>query len=136
MRVYALIGILCVAGCKSGGGSAGDGGGGGGGGNVSPTIMAVATCADAVVGLRIECDGSQSSDSMGRPLTFAWTAVTMMAGGVQNVASGSGPSFAFVPTQATEYLVTLVVSVPDGDNNMTTAMPLGSAVVKIGRAHV
>ena len=115
MRVYALMCVLCVAGCKSAGGGGGDGGGGAGGGNLSAAITAVATCQDAVVGLRIQCDGSQSSDSMGRPLTFAW-AVTMTPGAPDG-STGSGPSFSFAPAQAGAYRITLTASVPDGDNN-------------------
>ncbi len=126
MRVYAVIGILCLAGCKQSGGASGDGGGGAGGGNVSAAIMAVATCQDAVVGLRIACDGSQSSDTMGRPLTFSW-AVTMTPG-APDASNGNGPSFSFAPAQAGVYQITLTVSVPDGDNNVTTVTANGTAV--------
>src|SRR5437588_12668946 len=99
MRRYALIVLLCIAGCKnpSTGGTDG-GGGGGGGGTISGAIMAVATCQDAIVGLRIACDGSQSSDSMGRTLSFAW-AVTGTPG-APDPSTGSSSSFSFAPAAA------------------------------------
>src|SRR4051812_43666427 len=98
MRRYAPLLMLCVIGCKGSATSTGDGGGGSGGGNVSPSIMAVASCQDAIVGLRISCDGTQSSDSMGRPLTFAW-AVTGTPG-APDPTTGSSATFSFAPATA------------------------------------
>jgi hypothetical protein len=128
MRRYAPLLILCLAGCKGSSNGNGDGGGGSGGGNVSASIMAVATCQDAVVGQRISCDGSQSSDSKGRPLTFAW-AVTGTPG-APDTSTGSSPSFSFAPAIAGTYEITLTVSVSGGDSNFSkvgasaTAIPL------------
>lgn len=129
MRALSLILLCCVVGCKSNGTGNGDGGGGSGGGPISASIMALANCEDAVVGLRISCDGSQSSDSKGRPLTFSW-AVTQTPGGTPDSSMGSGPTFEFAPTQAGTYEITLTVSVANGDSNFTkvgasaTAVPL------------
>lgn len=133
MRAYPLILLGCVVswfgGCKNNGSGNGDGGGGAGGGSVSPSIMAIANCEDAVVGLRISCDGSQSSDSKGRPLAFAW-AVTQTPSGTPDSSTGNGPSFSFAPAAAGTYEITLTVSVSGGDSNFTkvgasaTAVPL------------
>src|SRR5947209_16624548 len=96
MRVYACILLVAVAGCKgSSSGATAGGGGSGGGGMVSAAIAAVATCQDAIVGLRISCDGSGSSDAMGRPLTYAW-AVTQTPG-APDASTGSGATFSFAP---------------------------------------
>ena len=63
MRLPCVIAmVVALAGCKSPSSGGGDGGGGGGGGMTSGAIMAIATCQDAVVGLRISCDGTQSAD--------------------------------------------------------------------------
>jgi MYXO-CTERM domain-containing protein len=125
MRLHGLILLMCVAGCKSSDTGGGGGSGGGGGGNVSASIMAIATCEDAVVGQRINCDGSQSSDSRGRPLTFAW-AVTMTPG-APDPSTGNGPSFAFAPALAGTYEVTLTVSA-GGDSNFSKAGAQATAV--------
>src|SRR5262245_1593278 len=109
MRAYSLMVLVCVAGCKSSGTGNGDGGGGSGGGNVSASIMAVATCQDAIVGLRISCDGSQSSDSKGRTLGFSW-AVTGAPSGGEDTSTGNGPSFSFAPKLAGTYEITLTVT--------------------------
>ncbi len=127
MRLYSLILMLCVAGCKSSStGNHDGGGGGGGGGTISGAIMAVATCQDAIVGLRITCDGSQSSDAMGRSLSFAW-AVTMTPG-APDPSTGSGPSFSFSPATAGTYEVTLTVSVAGGDSNFAKAGAAATAI--------
>jgi hypothetical protein len=127
MRRYTLLVLLCVAGCKNGS-TGGSDGGGGGGGMTSGAIMAVATCQDAIVGLRIACDGSQSSDSMGRTLSFSW-AVTATPG-APDPTTGSSSSFSFAPAAAGTYEITLTVSVAGGDSNFAkvgaaaTAIPL------------
>jgi hypothetical protein len=126
MRVYALIVLLSVAGCKGAATSGQDGGGGGGGGMVSSAIMAVATCSDAIVGLRIACDGTQSSDAMGRPLTYAW-AVTMSPG-APDPSTGSNATFSFAPTTAGTYEITLTVSVAGGDSNFAKAGAAATAI--------
>ena len=127
MRLYGLMVLVCVAGCKSSSTGGGDGGGGsGGGGTISGAIMAVATCQDAVVGLRITCDGTQSSDAMGRPLTYAW-AVTGTPGAPDS-STGSGPTFSFAPAAAGTYEVTLTVSVADGESNFAKAGAAATAV--------
>ena len=129
MRLYGLVVLLCVVGCKSsstGGGDGGGGTGGGGGGMTSGAISAVASCQDAVVGLRIACDGSQSSDSMGRALSYAW-AVTGTPGAPDS-STGSGPSFSFAPAVAGTYEVTLTVSVADGESNFAKAGAAATAV--------
>lgn len=119
MRVYACILLVAVVGCKSSSTSGKDGGGGGGGGVTSAAIMAVATCQDAIVGLRISCDGTQSSDAMGRTLSYAW-AVTGTPG-APDPSVGSGATFSFAPTTAGTYEVTLTVSVAGGDSNFAKA---------------
>ncbi|HEX6837446.1 MAG TPA: PKD domain-containing protein, partial [Polyangia bacterium] len=98
----------------------------GGGGMVSGAIMAVATCQDAVVGLRITCDGTQSSDAMGRALTYAW-AVTGTPG-APDASTGSGPTFSFAPAAAGTYEVTLTVSVADGESNFAKAGAAATAI--------
>ena len=126
MRLYGLILLICVAGCKSSSATNGDGGGGGGGGPVSPAITAVATCQDAIVGLRISCDGSQSSDSMGRTLSFAW-AVTGTPG-APDPSTGTGGSFSFAPALAGTYEITLTVSTADGASNFAKAGAAATAI--------
>ncbi|MCU1281139.1 MAG: hypothetical protein JWM53_4685 [bacterium] len=127
MRLYGLIALLCVAGCKGSSSGQGDGGGGsGGGGVISGSIMAVASCADAIVGLRIACDGSQSSDTMGRTLSFAW-AVTSTPG-APDPSTGTGPSFSFAPATAGTYEITLTVSVAGGDSNFAKAGAAATAI--------
>jgi hypothetical protein len=127
MRAYWFVLVLGVAGCKSSAAPHGDGGaGGGGGGMPSAAIMAVASCTDAVVGLRIACDGSQSSDAMGRSLAFAW-AVTGTPGAA-DATVGSGPSFSFAPALAGTYQVTLTVSTADGASNFAKAGAAATAI--------
>jgi len=127
MRVYACILIVLVAGCKGSTTSGNDGGGGGGGGGmVSGAITAIASCQDAIVGLRISCDGTQSSDSMGRALTYSW-AVTGTPGAPE-AATGSGATFSFAPAVAGTYEITLTVSVAGGDSNFAKA---GAAATSI-----
>ncbi len=117
--------LLCVAGCKKPS-TGGTDGGGGGGGMTSPAITAIATCQDAIVGLRIACDGSQSSDSMGRTLSFAW-AVTGTPG-APDPTTGSSSSFSFAPATAGTYEVTLTVSVANGDSNFAKAGAAATAI--------
>jgi MYXO-CTERM domain-containing protein len=127
MRRHVLIVLLCIAGCKSSSNGGGDGGGGsGGGGMISGAIMAVASCQDAIVGLRIACDGSQSSDSMGRTLSFAW-AVTGTPG-APDPSTGTSSSFSFAPAAAGTYEVTLTVSVAGGDSNFAKAGAAATAI--------
>lgn len=126
MRVYGLIVLMGLVGCKSSSGGGADGGGGSGGGMTSGAIMAVATCQDAVVGLRISCDGTQSSDSKGRALTYSW-AVTGTPG-APDASTGTGATFSFTPATAGTYEVTLTVSVAGGDSNFAKA---GAAAIAI-----
>lgn len=138
MRVYLGLVLIVVGGCKGSGNGGSDGGGGSGGGMTSPAITAVATCQDAVVGLRIRCDGSQSSDSMGRALSFAW-AITGTPG-APDATTGTGASFSFAPALAGTYEVTLTVSTADGASNFAkagvaaTAIPLFFRQATLGAA--
>src|SRR5262245_8792655 len=114
MRVYIWVTLLFVAGCRGGATGGNDGGGGasgGGGGGNAP--LAVASCSDAVVGLRIACDGTQSSDPAGRALSYAWS-LTGWPAPTPQMASGSGSTFSFAPAVGGTYEVTLTVSTPDG----------------------
>ncbi|HWE31399.1 MAG TPA: PKD domain-containing protein [Polyangia bacterium] len=120
MRVYAAIVLVCVAGCK-GSSTSGQDGGGGGGGMVSSAITAVATCQDAVIGFRISCDASQSSDAMGRSLTFSWQVA-------QQSSTGSGATFSFPPLLAGGYDVTLTATAPDGTSAVGKASATATAV--------
>ena len=119
MRLYCVMALLCVAGCKSSSNGGGDGGGGSGGGTTSGAIMAIASCQDAVVGLRISCDGTQSTDSRGRALSYSW-AVTMTPGAPDS-STGTGATFSFAPATAGTYEITLTVSVADGESNFAKA---------------
>ena len=89
----------------------------------------LATCSDGVVGLHITCDGTQSTDSNGRTLSFAW-AITGSPGTPAQTATGTGPTFSFVPQLGGTYEVTLTVSTPDGASASSkagagaTAIPL------------
>ncbi|HEX8953197.1 MAG TPA: PKD domain-containing protein, partial [Polyangia bacterium] len=127
MRLSCMVVLACMAGCKSASMGGHDGGGGsGGGGMLSGAIMAVASCQGAIVGLRISCDGTQSSDSMGRPLGYAW-AVTGTPG-APDPSTGTGATFSFAPATAGTYEVTLTVSVADGESNFAKAGVAATAV--------
>jgi Tol biopolymer transport system component len=126
MRVYVAIALLSVAGCKFSMTGTDGGGGSGGGGTTSAAIMAVATCEDAIVGLRISCDGTQSRDAQGRTLMYSW-AVTGTPG-APDATTGTGPTFSFAPSVAGTYEVTLTVSTADGDTNFAKAGASATAI--------
>jgi len=115
-----------MVGCKGSSAGGNDGGGGSGGGNVSASIMAVASCQDAIVGLRISCDGTQSSDSMGRPLSYSW-AVTGTPD-KPDPTMGTGATFSFAPATGGTYEITLTVSVANGDSNFAKAGAAATAI--------
>src|SRR5437667_459349 len=126
MRPTLLIVLASLAGCKSSQ-SGVDGGGGGSGGGNTPGLTAAASCTDGLVGLRISCDGKQSSDAGGRSLAFAWS-VTGTPDGKPDTSAGNGPTFSFAPAVGGTYEVTLVVTTADGGSALTKAGALAETV--------
>ncbi|MDB4966138.1 MAG: hypothetical protein JWN44_1827 [Myxococcales bacterium] len=125
MRLHPWIVVLSLVGCKASHpgvdlGSTPDGGN-------TPGLTAVASCTEGLVGLRISCDGQQSSDAAGRALTFAWS-VTGTPDKSTDSSTGSGSSFSFAPKIGGTYEVTLVVSNSDGGSSIAKAGALADTV--------
>src|SRR2546423_15199591 len=101
---------LSLVGCKASG-SAVDGGAADAGN--TPGLLALASCTDGLVGLRISCDGTQSSDAGGRTLLYAWSGTGTPNGSTQT-PTRTGPTFSFAPTARGTPAITLRVTTPHG----------------------
>ncbi|HEX4456348.1 MAG TPA: PKD domain-containing protein [Polyangia bacterium] len=120
MRICWYLLPLAAIGCSQSSSATHAGAGGGATAGSGPQPTAIIASTPDYVGLVTALDGSGSSDSAGRALTYAWNVLSAPSGSAVT-GGGSNPTFTFVGDRGGDYVVALTVTTASGASANTTA---------------